>query len=264
MVPNIDSLLIKFKRAKLNDYPDVAKYKFALDAGLWVLWVHQTKLNQTSYLNAGDVSEILASSCGVSFSNLEISRAFARAGKRLDARRVGDKSVYKIMNKGIEYLRAKEGKGNVEVFLIEGDKPRTSHQFLKDVVAKTKGEMKILDPYYGTKSLDMLEKINNEANVKFLTARLGGGENASSLSRELSNFKIEHTNIELRKYPNPSALHDRYIITDDTLILLGHGLKDLGGKESFVLVFKNEIGEDIRTALDAKFEEKWRQAADLT
>jgi hypothetical protein len=253
----------KFERLNASDYPDVEKYESPLDAGLWALWVYKDKLRLNDYLNADQISELLRAR-GVSIKELKLSKAFARAGAKIDAKSEANKTAYKIMNKGIDYLRSKEGKGNVEVFLIEGDKPRRSHQYLKDVVAKTKGELKILDKYYGLTTLDLLEKIDKKTKVKFLTASLGGNEDAAKFARQLPHFEKEYPNIELKKYPNSKELHDRYIITSDTLILLGHGLKDLGGKESFVLVFKDEVGQDIRTALSAKFDEKWSNASKLT
>lgn len=213
-------------------------------------------------MTANEISEVLRG-LGVAFKEIKITRAFAKAGSKIDATKTSDKTCYKIMQKGIDYLLSKAGNKGVEVYYVEGDKPRTSHQTLKDVISKTKGMIKILDPYYGLKTLDMLEKIDHGTDIKFLTAQLSKNESAKKFSSELVNFEKEHQNILLSRYPRANELHDRYIVTDDTLIILGHGIKDLGGRESFVLVFKGDSGKDLRAALNQKFADRWQNSSKL-
>jgi hypothetical protein len=256
---NFAFVVLKFEKLDLSDYPDITRYDCPLDAGLLVLWVYKEKLCLNDYLSADQISEMLRAR-GVSIKSIRIARAFARAGAKVDTMLGTNKATYKIMQKGIDYLRKKGGSDLVEVHYIESDKPYTSHKLFKDIILKTKGEMKILDPYYGMKTLEKLLEIENKANIKFLTASLGYGEKPAIFSTELARFNKQYKNIEFRKYPNAKELHDRYIVTNDTLIVLGHGLKDLGGKESFVLVFKDQIGKDIRNALSARFDEKWQNS----
>lgn len=258
-----DSLIEKFNKADVASYPDVTKLDFALDAGLWVLWVYNEIVERDGYLNSAEISEILASSYHVSFDEREITNAFNRAAKKINKKEIRGKWAYKIMAKGVEYLRKKFANGDLEVYHFEGDKPRTSHQTLKDIISKTKGAVKILDPYYGLKTLDMLEKIDHGTDIKFITSKLAPNESAQKFSRELKLFEKEHPHILLACYSNSHELHDRYIITDDTLIILGHGIKDLGGRESFVLVFKGEIGKDIRSSLNQKFSDRWSKSQPL-
>ncbi|AIC14260.1 hypothetical protein [Nitrososphaera viennensis] len=257
------SLIDEFKKIDVSSYPEITKLDCAQDAGLWVLWVYNDMLDQNGYLNSAEISEILASLYDVSFDEREITNAFNRADKKIHRKKIRGKIAYKIMAKGIEDLRRKFANGDLEAYHIEGDKPRTSHQTLKDIISKTKGTMKILDPYYGLKTLDMLEKLDHGTDIKFLTAQLGKNESAQKFSRELANFEKEHANILLGRYPRANELHDRYIITDDTLIILGHGIKDLGGRESFVLVFKGDKGRDLRNALNQKFTDRWQKSSKL-
>ena len=69
--------------------------------------------------------------------------------------------------------------------------------------------------------------------------------------------------MEMRVYPKEHELHDRYVITSDYLILLGRGLQDIGGKESFVVALKDTVAKDIKSVLDAKFEERWNTSSNF-
>jgi len=254
------SLANQFKKIDLSEYPDVTKYDRALEAGLWVLRVYSDIADREPYLNAVQISEILDGQ-RISFDEIEITKAFARAGKQVK-RKTNGKTSYKLMQKGIEHLEDLAGAGNIHVQYIEGDKPRTARMMPKQVISKTKGEIKIIDPYYGIATLDMLETIYDKRSIKFLSARLGH-EDAGRFSRALTIFKKQYKNIELKKSPSNQSFHDRYVLTDDTLVILGHGLKDMGGKESFMIVLKDKISKDIRIQLNAKFNHRWGQSTDI-
>lgn len=262
MTDSIDSLISKFKNTDLQEYPAVTSLNCPLDKALWVLWVADAKFSYDRYLTADEISKILKAR-RVAAKAIVVKRAFARADDKIDREQMGEEPAYKIMQAGIDYLQEEYGTNEVEVYYIEGDKPRKSHQTLAELVAKAKGIMKILDPYYGLKTLDMLEKIDHGTGTRFITAKLSPNESAAKFSRELSIFEKDHPSIELSRYAKANELHDRYILTDDTLIILGHGLKDLGSKESFVLVFKGDKGKDIRTALNQKFNDRWGKSSKL-
>ena len=58
-------------------------------------------------------------------------------------------------------------------------------------------------------------------------------------------------------------MHDRYVLTDDMLILVGHGLKDIGGKESFVIRLDGEVARDLIATLAPSFDAKWASASPI-
>lgn len=47
--------------------------------------------------------------------------------------------------------------------------------------------------------------------------------------REIEEFKKENKNFEIKNYINHD-IHDRYIISENSVIIPGHGIKDLGKK----------------------------------
>jgi integrase len=147
--------------------------------------------------------------------------------------------------------------GFVNINERHGKKHYTDRHKLKDLV-KTKGAIRLVDPYYGLETLDILEQLDNKKRIRFLGEKRSG--NAGTFSREIINFRNQFTNIELRRHTVPHDLHDRYIITDEALILVGHGIKDLGERESFVAILKGEMGKEIKKDLIAKFDQRWSTA----
>ncbi len=122
--------------------------------------------------------------------------------------------------------------------------------------------MRIVDPYCGERTLDILSNLKNR-DIKFLTRveNLRDKERERFL-RELKDFKSEHTKIEFKSYPHPD-IHDRYIISSDRLVVLGHSIKDLGTKESFAIVLNKDSSKNIVEALIENFNRRWRQSAIL-
>ena len=61
--------------------------------------------------------------------------------------------------------------------------------------------------------------------------------------------------VEVRK-PPADILHDKYIIDDNTMLIVGTSLNSFGKKQSFVI----KAGQDIRSALLANFNQLWTTA----
>jgi hypothetical protein len=103
-----------------------------------------------------------------------------------------------------------------------------------------------------------LSKANS---VRFLTQKPDGKE-ASLLPRAITEFLTEHKQFEFHRYAG-TELHDRFVVTSDELILLGHGLKDIGGKESFVVRLDRQFAGDVIDNVHASFDTKWASATPL-
>ena len=51
--------------------------------------------------------------------------------------------------------------------------------------------------------------------------------------------------------------YDRYIMSDDSLVLIGHSLKNLGGKETFAVILNRTDYEEIYQSLSSNFNLRW-------
>lgn len=148
--------------------------------------------------------------------------------------------------------------GGTEVLYISGSTPWTDrNKLLPEFLKKLRGEILAVDSYYGLGTFHVLGNFPKGQTVKFLTAQVGRTENEDTVHKELRRFRGEFPNIELRKFPHVHELHDRYLLSDNLLVWVGHGLKDFGDKESFLIGIPIDRSNRIATTLKTKFAERW-------
>jgi hypothetical protein len=147
------------------------------------------------------------------------------------------------------------------VVQIEAGKPRTAHLEVTKLLQALSGEVRICDPYYGSGSLLRLDALTSATSVMFLTQNPDSKEK-THLPRALKEFATERPHFMFREHAGKD-LHDRYAVTADELILLGHGLKDIGNKESFVVRLERALAGDTIDALRDSFDQKWQAARPL-
>jgi len=234
-----------------------------LEAGLWCLCVSKKDFG-VDFLTYDEMEQILSNYLDLPITAIQLKRAFARAGKKIIKNSNGD--GYKISsNPGEIYLRGLKKDEPLNVVYVNPDKPLTAKKNLESLVkSMPKGILLICDPYYGLKTLDVLEvfaKYHKE--VRFLTSKIGGGEKALTLSHAISDFKKEQKKRVEMRLTSGKDLHDRYVIAGDRFLIIGHGIKDLGNKESLIVVVGDQYGRDIRKTLEYNFNQRWGSATTL-
>lgn len=212
------------------------------------------------WLDAGGISAALQAA-GVALGTRQVGPALSRAGDMVATRSRGGATEYRIMTAGRRVVEPALSRTALSVVYVEAGKPRTARQQLAALLTPLVGDVRISDPYYGIRSLDSLALITSATRVRFLTARTN--EKQADLARAITDFRREHPNVELRAAATPSTMHDRYIVAADTLIIVGHGLKDIGGKESFVIRLDAEVAQDLLSELRASFDAKWATATPI-
>lgn len=141
---------------------------------------------------------------------------------------------------------------------ITGKTPWTdrNERFIK-FIRSLEGEIFILDPYYGLDTLHLLSKFPKTTKINFLTSQLGRDENEEIIKKEISRFKREFKNVSIRIYQKFYELHDRYILSENVLTIIGHGLKDIGNKECFLISIPKQEVTEIYGSLKKNFKERW-------
>ena len=252
----------RFTEADTSDFPDFDNYEKPLERGLWILWVAKDKLG-IKKMTAQEIASIIRDVKEISVDPKSITNSFNRAGDKIHPYQEDGKVSYEIMKPGKGHLSSLVKEGSIEVFYFEPDKRYTSKAILaKNILTVLGGELRIVDPYCGERTLDVLGSLEN-TDVKFLT-RIDNlpQKKRQSLLRELEDFKSEHPKVEFRDYPR-TDIHDRYIISDEQLVLLGHSIKDLGGKESFAVLLDRKYSEDVVKVLRESFDKRWSQSQPL-
>jgi hypothetical protein len=106
-----------------------------------------------------------------------------------------------------------------------------------------------------------LELIPKKLAVRFLTARTN--EKAVGLAGPMKDFKKERPKVEMRQAARPQELHDRFVLSEGKMMLVGHGLKDIGAKESFVMIISRSLAADLLDQVQSSFDVKWATAKRL-
>lgn len=252
-----------FLTADTSDLPQFEDCDTILERTLWVLWVAKEKL-QLKKLTVLQIASILRDVQEISINAASITQSLKRAGDKIHSYQQDGGILYEIMKPGKEYLKSLRGEGELEIFYFEPEKRYSSKRLLANGILNTlDGEVKIVDPYCGERTLDMVREVKGRP-IKFLT-RLENITNINArdkLLRELKDFKTENANIEFGNYPKVD-LHDRYIISPSFIVLLGQSIKDLGAKESFAIVLNEASCKNIYEALSENFDRRWKLSIGL-
>jgi len=200
---------------------------------------------------------------GVAVKRLSVKRALAAATGYISSAKenLDDDVIYKLMTKGKREIENLLGGGKLSVVRIEKDQPRTARLELGEVFKGLSGTVRLCDPYYGVRTLDLLDYLPKQTRVRFLTSHTN--EPKRQLDGAMNDFKREKPNVEFRVVGKGAGLHDRYVVTDLQIMILGHGLKDIGGKESFVIRLDKELVPDLINETIAAFDLKWNAGTAL-
>jgi hypothetical protein len=134
--------------------------------------------------------------------------------------------MYSIMITGEEMLSASK-----PVVLVDPAKALQETRELEAVLSEIKGVVKICDPYLDSRTLDFIAAMANASSVKLLTEKV---TDAPKVGRDLpAAAKQIGAQIEVR-IAGKGILHDRYIIHDGGMLVLGSSLNSFGLKQSFV------------------------------
>lgn len=252
----------KWKSSAVNQANIPSVHKFTdkpLEAGLWCLYVSKYDFS-TDYLTYEDIENILREFLDIPITATQLKKAFARAGKKIIKNGKGEGN--KISNPGEQHLHDLKKDGPLNLVYINPDKPHTATKTLEGLIKSIpKDTLLICDPYYGIKSLEVLETFaKHHKNIRFLTTKMGGGEKAATLAHAVKDFKKEYNKkVEIRLFSG-NDLHDRYIVAKDRFFIIGHGIKDLGSKESLIIAVKDRYGKDIRKNISSVFNQRWSKS----
>jgi len=258
-------IINKLKRKNLSKYPDPIEL-LPLAQALWVLAVVKDNVG-IKRIKAKSISYILSELKELDLKEKAIINAFARAKNRVKCYKEKDGVYYEIMAPGRRELELKQKKRDMTktIIFITGEKPWTDrNEKFMALISSLTGEVSILDPYYGIDSFHILSKFSKNNVIKFLTSQLGKDEDKIKIEKELARFKKEFKNIEIAIYPKFYELHDRYIISDNYFIIVGHGLKDIGDKECFLIALPTKEVADLIKIVKEKFKERWKKSQKLT
>jgi hypothetical protein len=239
-----------FGKVSTQHLPDVHQ----LDARKQVLWVlTASKADQKlQRLTAAQLSEILASYCGIAISRQKIMAILKKE------RVVG--TVVMTQHRGLAYFQIMH-RGEEEILhtsakpiFIEPGKALTSIRTVEEVLRSLQGDIRICDAYVDTRTLDYLAQIKGAAKIQLLTENV---QDSGRLKRDLAAFEKEHLiPIELRVCAS-GQLHDRYVLHAGGMLLVGASFKDIGRKQSMIVALSQSFARDV----ERSFGRVWSNAS---
>ena len=245
-----------------SNLPDFYTLRRTLDRVLWVLAAAKDCLDVRK-LTADQIASFMLDVLEVSISDTSVSQALRNAGRKVHVYRQGDTARYEIMRAGKDHLLGIVPPDSVEMFYFEpGKRYSGKHVLSEDVIGGLAGDLMIVDPYCGARTLDILRSAKGN-KVRVVTTLAQTKKIAvDKFKRELKDLRSEYPNIEFRDYMGKD-LHDRYILSPQHLVILGHSIKDLGSKESFAIVISRGMCEEIVRTLSDAFEARWQKSVPL-
>ena len=198
----------------------------------------------------------------ISFKQIKITRALAGARNKINKKIIDGEIKYKITIHGRRFIDDIFENKNLSIIYVEAGTPRTARKQLDVFFKELKGNVRICDPYYGVRSFDTLELIPKSCNVLFLTAITS--EKNTKIAGIINDFKKERPKTEIRKVISSKSIHDRYIISNDSLMIIGHGIKDIGNKDSFIFKIDKSICPELWNQIKDSFDNKWKTSAPLS
>jgi hypothetical protein len=245
-----------------SNLPDFYSLSRTLDRVLWVLAAAKDCLG-VRRLTPPEIASFMLDVLEVSIASTSVSQALRNAGGKVHVYHQGGTTRYEIMRAGKDHLLGIVPPNSVEMFYFEpGTRYSGKHVLSEKVIGELAGDLVIVDPYCGARTLDILRSAKgNKVRVLTTLARAKKGV-VDQFKRELKDFRSEHPSIELRDYTG-NDLHDRYILSPQHLVILGHSIKDLGSKESFAIVISRGMCEEISRTLSDTFETRWQKSTPL-
>lgn len=165
--------------------------------------------------------------------NIKIMRAFTTMSRIVST----NSNIYQRIS-NIEYHQIETDKRIDDVFKrLDTNKPKEgiffdgqifdSFVFIIDLIKKAKTEIILIDNYVDETVLTMLDNRNDNVPATIYTAHLG-----EKLSLALAKHNSQYQPIIIEHF---NKSHDRFLIIDDDVYLIGGSIKDLGKKISTVV-----------------------------
>ena len=117
-----------------------------------------------------------------------------------------------------------------------------AYTFISDLVRKTHKEIILIDNYVDDSVLKMLNKRADGVSTTIYTAHI-----SENLKLDLSKHNSQYQPITIEHY---NKSHDRFLIIDDDVYLIGGSIKDLGKKVSTFVKLSIPKAEFLAKLLD--------------
>ena len=243
-----ETLSHAFEVAHLADLPSVESLADERILSLWVLAAAEKAGKKI--MTPAEISMVLRDIYKILLPRQKIQTLLAAEQGTVARHKKGGVRAYQIMQAGINEVRAA---ASSTVVFIEPEQALSNIRLIEETLVGLQGALSVCDPYVDGRTLDLLAACESATAIRLLTVNIN---KPNPFARDVTAFNKEHGGkLEVRVAARKD-LHDRYIIHDDGLLLLGTSLNSFGKKQTFVVA----LGPDIRGDVVAAFDSRWQTA----
>lgn len=145
-----------------------------------------------------------------------------------------------------------------EAFLIKPGQPFTANRALSYIFESSTNNVKVVDNYLSTDSLEIIEKVNSERDIKIITTDKG---------THFEEFKAAALKTKAKRRGSfevkiSGHFHDRYVIVDNiSLWHCGPSLDQLGSQK--VGIISHISDSEIVKVLNDSFDDEWKKSIEI-
>lgn len=205
-------------------------------------------IHKREWLTAAAISQKLRDDYGIGLHWRKIVNIFSSHADAVTRRRRAKQWQFSILNPGEELL----GAAQASILFIDPTQAFKATLSLHDFFSKLKGTARVCDAYLDNTTLEHLHALDKAVSVRLLTKNI---KDSGTLRRLAAAWKNEGRSLEIR-VDGSAPLHDRYIIDDGIMVILGTSLNGFGKKQCFII----QTGPDLRGVLTPVFDNLWNAA----
>lgn len=224
---------------------DPREFDERLEQVLATLWNAAQDGDRRAWRSGVDISRALLEGSGISMHWRTIDSILRRHGTLVKRRKRHRRWEYILLAEGEELV----GRAQGSISLVDPDQSLQATIRLHELLGKLVGTVRVCDPYTDAVTLEQLDACDSSLDVKLLTQTV---RDSGKLRRLVGAARRDFARFEIRTAPQKN-LHDRYVIDDDSMIILGSSLNGFGKKQSFII----RVGTDFRTGMLLQFEQLW-------
>jgi len=112
-----------------------------------------------------------------------------------------------------------------------------AYQFVSDLVRKAKKTIALIDNYVDDTVLTLLDKRNSGVSATIYTQHI-----SQQLQLDIDRHNAQYPMIEVKRF---NRAHDRFLLIDDEVYLIGASIKDLGKKWFAFTLMHNTTAEEL-------------------
>ena len=198
-----------------------------------------------SWSSAVEVSRHLRDVCGVDVHWRSIDALLGRNRSLVSRRKRLARWEYKLMESG----RAALSVPDEAVTFVNPTTALQSTLKLHDIFGKLNGGLSVCDPYLDHLTLEHLEACGKGRRIRILTQKVN---DSGPLRRVFESASLAGYGFEVR-VASGKPLHDRYVIDERSMLILGGSLNGFGKKQTFVI----QVGSDVRQTVLSAFDTEW-------